>query len=562
MSLISPAPWPRERDLGQDYGPDLGQGPISRSTTVWPRNARRTKSCTECQRRKQKTVDLHQYNTAATSVVPSPWLLAGPLDAMIGLPIVVNKQNAMLIHTFGEVLYHLKGSFDGVPDHDNPFLSHYVPWCVQSPLLVQTSLYISAQPLAERHFLDETTTMRIKVNAIHTLNEYLRSTDAATCAGDEAMGAVAQFISIEFYYGTPQAMQAHLQGLRQMVQMRGGFADTQVGALVTKVALVGDAIIAIAMEAEPILQKVTDSFTYVYDELPPPTFNLSYSSPLLAPRLPFGFCVSALGLHPATAWLLDEMVFLINAVLDLPVTPSEDELASLRSTAAWILERIEQLPVDSPDAVVPATSAAGSTINRGTEETTASTDSQRASPTDKEPPKPHSLLPRYPKFSSDRPLPPVSSSPTQDESEASTTTSSRQPLASQHPPAAPLYTAVRLTASLYTRAILERRPLSEVCTDEDALAILAASWRVPLDRWRGVVGVFLFIMVAIVPTLHQRSDAAGGGGIYSHIHTRFAKSILQIGLMNVALVDWPACREMMSRALRLQRWLRGGEVSN
>lgn len=52
MSLISPAPWPRERDgdpLGQDYGP----GP-ARSTTVWPRTARRTKSCTECQRRKQK----------------------------------------------------------------------------------------------------------------------------------------------------------------------------------------------------------------------------------------------------------------------------------------------------------------------------------------------------------------------------------------------------------------------------------------------------------------------------------------------------------------------------
>lgn len=462
--------------------------------------------------------------------------------------------------TVGEVLYHLKGSFDGVPDHDNPFLSHYVPWCVQSPLLVQTSLYISAQPLAERHFLDETTTMRIKVNAIHTLNEYLRSTDAATCAGDEAMGAVAQFISIEFYYGTPQAMQAHLQGLRQMVQLRGGFAHSQVGALVTKVALVGDAIIAIAMEAEPILQEVEDSyFTYVYDELPPPTFNLSYSSPLLAPRLPFGFCVSALGLHPATAWLLDEMVFLINAVLDLPATPSESELASLKSTAAWILERIEQLSVDSPDGVVPPAGVADSVTTTGTEaEHTANTDGQaKGPPTDKEPPKPHSLLPRYPKFSSDRPTassPPSSSSSASTESQ--TPTAPPRPLTSQHPPAGPLYTAVRLTASLYTRAIVDRLPLSEICADEDALAILAASWRVPLDRWRGVVGVFLFIVVAIVPTLHQRSDAAGGGGIYSHIHTRFAKSILQIGLMNVALVDWPACREMMSRALRLQRWLR------
>lgn len=465
----------------------------------------------------------------------------------------------------GEVLYHLKGSFDGVPDHDNPFLSHYVPWCVQSPLLVQTSLYISAQPLAERHFLDETTTMRIKVNAIHTLNEYLRSTEAATCAGDEAMAAVAQFISIEFYYGTSAAMQAHLHGLRQMIQLRGGFARSRVGALVTKVALVGDAIIAIAMEAEPILQETVPPFAFVYDELPPPTFHLSYSSPLLAPRLPFGFCVAALGLHPATAWLLDEMVYLVNAVLSLPATSSDDDLASLRSTAAWILERIEQLPVDSPDPVVPVATEAGDGCNANPDTEVASTEdsgsttSRRASPdtTNKEPPKPHSLLPQYPKFSSHRPsASPASSSPPSQHGREPL--SPPQPPASQHPPAGPLYTAVRLTASLYTRAILERRPLGQVCADEDALAILAASWRVPLDRWRGVVGVFLFLMVAIVPTLHQRSDAAGVGGIHSHIHTRFAKSILQIGLMNVALVDWPACREMMSRALRLQRWLREG----
>lgn len=106
---------------------------------------------------------------------------------------------------------------------------------MQSPLLVQTSLYISAQPLAERHFLDETTAMRIKVNAIHVLNEYLRT---SACTDDEAMGAVAQFISIEFYYGTPDTMQAHLRGLRQMVLLRGGFSHSRVGALVTKVALV------------------------------------------------------------------------------------------------------------------------------------------------------------------------------------------------------------------------------------------------------------------------------------------------------------------------------------
>ncbi|CAK7212232.1 hypothetical protein SBRCBS47491_001388 [Sporothrix bragantina] len=485
---------------------------------------------------------------------------------MGGLPIAVNKQNAMLIHTFGEVLYHLKGSFDGVPDHDNPFLEHYVPWCVQSPLLVYTSLYISAQPLAERHYLDDTTTMRIKIQAIHVLNEYLRSTATDICTGDEAMGAVTQFISIELYYGTPAAMLAHLHGFRKMVLLRGGFAQSRVGALVTKTALVGDALIALCLEVEALLQP-SGKFPFAYDEPPPEVFHLSYSSPLLSPRLPFGTCVAALGLHPATAWLLDEMAFLINAVLSLPrgKDPEEKsmaldrELAKLRATAAWTLARIEELPVDSPDAAAVARNErdvkrtdASRDTNEATEATTGRKDGTAGSDSSADcPPTPHSLLPRYPKFSaSDRPPSPPPAS-------TSSPTDGQQP---QHPPAGPLYTAVRLTACLYTRAILERKPFSEVCSDADALAILAASWRVPLDRWRGVLGIFVFVMAAVIPTLHQRCDRPDGGGIYSHIHTRFAKSILQIGLMNVALVDWPASREMMGRSLQLQRWLREGQI--
>ncbi|OAA65707.1 ketoreductase [Niveomyces insectorum RCEF 264] len=529
-----------------------------------------------------------------TTGFPSPWHLSGPLDAMGALPIAATKQNAILIHTFGEVLYHLKGSFDGVPDDDNPFLAHYVPWCVQSPLLVQTSLYVSAQPLAERGFLDEATTMHIKGNAIHVLNAYLRT---AACADDEAMAAVAQFIALEFYYGSAAVMQAHLQGLRQMVLLRGGFPTSRVGALVTKIALVGDGIIAMSLEAEPILQEPA-SFPYVYDEPAPDAFHLSFSSPLLPPRLPFGLCIDALGLHPATAWILDEVAFLINVVVNLPANPSEQETAKLQATAAQIHERISELPVDMPHADVPAAvtepmaALSGDTRQKpGVRTSTPPADAQNrtqmaSSTSHREPrdndavstragdnatPRPHSLLPRYPKFSARS----CSPSPSSTSLPPSPPPASRPPT---HLPAGPLYTTVRLAAPLYTRAITTRTPLSAVCTDADALAVLAASWHVPLDRWRGVVGVFLFVMLAVVPTLHQRSDdnksnsnghqqsssktsgaaAAGGSGIRAHIHTRFAKSILQIGLMNVALVDWPVCRDIMRRALLLQQWLRRG----
>lgn len=356
---------------------------------------------------------------------------------------------------------------------------------------------------------------------------------------------------------------------------------------------------AAALEEEPILQE-TPTFDCIFDERPPATFNISHSSPLLAPRLPFGFCISSLGLHPATAWILDELGFLINVVLSLPPRPTETELETLRSTAAWILDRITQLPVNSPDAAVTVTDAtphlsladsakrqsreavsratvAGASVpeTQVSGEEAASRQPAGLSAPDDDPPKPHSLLPRYPRFSSRSPSPPASAEGGSADAGPAVASDrdhfqhQRQPFlhhSNPPPPAGPLYTAVRLAAPLYSRAILERRPFSEVCSDADALAILAASWRVPLDRWRGVVGVFIFVMLAIVPTLHQRSDrtddeegnGGSGGGIRSHIHTRFTKSILQIGLMNMSLVDWPACREIMSRALRLQRWLRVG----
>jgi hypothetical protein len=160
---------------------------------------------------------------------------AGPMAAMGSLPIQASQQNAVLVHTFSELLHHFKGSFDGIPDPDNPFVNKYVPWCLHSPLLAQTSLYIAARSLAERGFVDQRAAMRIRGRAIHALNEHLQS-DA--WSSDEAMAAVVQLISIEWFFGETEVVLAHLGGLREMARLRGGFTAAGVGALVTKVALV------------------------------------------------------------------------------------------------------------------------------------------------------------------------------------------------------------------------------------------------------------------------------------------------------------------------------------
>lgn len=130
---------------------------------------------------------------------------------------------------------NLEGSFDGVADPDNPFITDYVPWCIQSPLLAQTSLYISARSLTENQHVDQTSAMKLKGAAIRTLNSHLQSENWVS---DEALAGVVQFVSIEWFFGGPEVVQAHLRGLRQMVRLREGFSKVGVGALVTKVALV------------------------------------------------------------------------------------------------------------------------------------------------------------------------------------------------------------------------------------------------------------------------------------------------------------------------------------
>lgn len=358
--------------------------------------------------------------------------------------------------------------------------------------------------------------MRLKGNAIHVLNSHLRSKD---CVSDEAMAAVAQFISIELYYGEAEVMQAHLRGFREMVRLRSGFPSSDVGALVTKVALVGDCTVALALEERPILQNC-EGFAFEYNESSPRHPRVSFNSPLMPPRVPFMSCLGELGLRRTTAWILDEVCFLIDAALNLPDDPSEADTSKLRLTANWIQDRISELPASPEPGTLPPPQTQA---------------------------RPHSLLPRYPEFSSSSKSP-SSPSPVREKATPSTFDTCSDD---------PLYTAVRLSSRLLASAIASRQPLSRVCTAGDALAVLHASWRVPLARWRSVVGIFIFVMTAVVPTLHRAAER-GEEGISADVHVRFAKSILQIGLMQAGLEDWNSCKGVMGRVVGLWMWL-GGE---
>ncbi|KAL8367067.1 hypothetical protein RB595_007990 [Gaeumannomyces hyphopodioides] len=504
--------------------------------------------------------------------------LSGPVQSIGHLPIAPTKENAMLICTFPELLYRFKGSFDGEPDLDNPFITMYVPWCIQSPLLARTSLYISARSLAERGFIDQSSTMRAKGEAISALNEHLRS---ELWIGDEVMAGVVQFISIEWFFGEPEVVRAHLMGLREMVRLRGGFPSRGVGALVTKVALVDDFAIAWWLEDEPTMDRgQPDGFDFEYVEPPREHFKVRYGSPLArlgrggsggAPT--FASCDDALGLHPATASILDDLRFLIGLALALPADPTPDQERKVRSTATWIYGRISRLNSETPggpmastedadahepdqnDVAVSGGTGGGAAVESPGMRSKGSTTT--LSPEAASDARPHSLLPDYPSYTSSSKVTTPSAgmefeSPPVGDSGSRPT---KSPIASPYPedrarpqqqqqqqqqqgtasasaasgPGAdgggqsgrgegegeetatgrngqepdPLYTGVRLAAMLYARALAERRPFSEICLPSEALALLMATWRIPLGRWRGIIGVFLFMLMAITPTIRE-----------------------------------------------------------
>ncbi|KAJ2905529.1 hypothetical protein MKZ38_005173 [Zalerion maritima] len=113
-----------------------------------------------------------------------------------------------------------------------------------------------------------------------------------------------------------------------------------------------------------------------------------------------------------------------------------------------------------------------------------------------------------------------------------------------------LHQAIRLTSLIYTSAILQHRPLSQSCTTSQFLEIWTTAWRIPLTAWKGMLGVFLWLVFALVPTATKTE------------HSRFVKSMLTIACTQLGIENWAIAEPAMERMHMLQRWLSGSQHLN
>lgn len=318
-----------------------------------------------------------------------------------------------------------------------------------------------------------------------------------------------------------------------------------------------DVAIALSFEVSPFLRGGPEFEFRDNTQIP---LRVALNTPLISSLVPFSSCDTALRFHPAVASILDDMRFLLAAVLALPEKPSAKELQKVHTTSAWIHERISSLPEDSPAARRP--SAASSTFSRGSSAMPDSSDDQQQPLPSRGLPGPqrqqqpqqqqqqHHQSMRRPSTQTLIPQP-------QDRTQAAshsppptipTAADQPGPPAAATTSAAPdhVYQAVRLAALLYSRAIKHRQPFSAVVTPAEFLRLWTTAWRVPLATWRSLLGVLNWILLPIVPS-----------GKAAQPHDRLVKGMMNISLFQMAMDNWEIAGSAMEAALSLQRWLAG-----
>lgn len=124
---------------------------------------------------------------------------------------------------------------DGNPDPNNAFMKHWVPCCVQDPLLLQIVLFTSACFFSETGHIPKTLAMMHKGRVYHMLNEQLQH--EATMTSDTSILGVAQMVIDSWYWGATADLKAHIRGLKQMIRLRGGLGKLGLHGFLSKTVI-------------------------------------------------------------------------------------------------------------------------------------------------------------------------------------------------------------------------------------------------------------------------------------------------------------------------------------
>ncbi|KAM0501881.1 hypothetical protein ACHAP8_004177 [Fusarium lateritium] len=380
----------------------------------------------------------------------------------------------------------------GQPDPTNEFMNIWVPCTMQDPLLLQIVLFTSAC------FLTETGDMPKKLRHIYQGHAYIMLNkqlgDDIARENDTLMLAVVQMIADSWYWGETGNLNRHLSGLKRMVRMRGGLSRLGLRGYLAKMILIHDIAMALAHEITPSMYGHPG---FPFNDPKRTPIKTAYNTPLLCNWQSFRECSNSLQLHPSTADILDTVRSLFAAVVSLPRDSSSEQIQTVRVTATGFYERISSLSEMTPPLQSSCNSSRSSSVESPDQSPSSSRTDKSSSPATNLPDK--------------------------------------------------MYIVVRKIALIYCKAVSTRSPISSACSEEDINVIWPAIWESGLPTWKSVLGIFVWVMIALSTNCHKIKFG------------RLIKTLTVSTMMSLGMDDWYLFLDIAKTAFRIQRWLAEGD---
>ncbi|KAH9221550.1 hypothetical protein DL95DRAFT_455379 [Leptodontidium sp. 2 PMI_412] len=228
-------------------------------------------------------------------------LMAGRVDPFSVLPAKSTPRVHALMHHWTTTLALFPTQIHSQYCTNPTWLSA----AIANPTLFNTTLYVASVHDAGLHGCRDTVeSLFYKAQTIQVLNEALRN--PAQAVSDETLSAVLLLTHIVSIIGEPEEVETHLNGLRQMINLRGGIQTFSVAGVFLHMLCTTNHLTAVISESQALQPAFPP-----YSPCPsnPSPSDPVYESPLLKP-----FALSA-GFHSTVVDILHEMGCL-HAVLD------------------------------------------------------------------------------------------------------------------------------------------------------------------------------------------------------------------------------------------------------
>ncbi|KAG4441347.1 hypothetical protein IFR05_003161 [Cadophora sp. M221] len=233
------------------------------------------------------------------------------LDPLTVLPVESTGPNSRLFHFFAQRLSPYISSIDG-SDSPGALAGQWLSFITKSPIAIHVAILSAAyfQAVTRNVAVEKSIdAMSSKGKLITLINEDINK--HGNGISDESIAAVMSLASNEAIYSDQRSTIAHMRGLRDMIESRGGMENINFG-LLRKMLLRTDYQIASTYECELFLDTYQESSVPVLSSFP-----LEMDSPILQSHIAFVDTTTVQNISVATAQILDDARSLTMSVLAL-----------------------------------------------------------------------------------------------------------------------------------------------------------------------------------------------------------------------------------------------------